>query len=425
MEFITPNDKEIKGYTDSERIQNAINLAIERNINVVIIPEFNMCGDDVWIIDQAILLPSNITIYLDNAHLLTPKDAYCNFFRNSNFYEDIGKTKDGEQTNIKIIGIGEALLDGGEYNELSESNGLKDGRPSIKNNCMILMNNVKNVEIKNLKTRHHRWWAFCFSYSNNVHISDISFWSDYAYRNEKGERCTDRTAVKEYECYVKNGDGIDLRNGCHDFLIENISGRTEDDSVALTTLQGSWHDFFVEGQDDDIHDVTIRHLHTDCLDCGNIRLTCADGNQIYNVTMDDIVDTSPIDAPYHSMGTIKINDSYYHYTRISKLGEMRNIKISNVHSRSFSAVRLEQTAQNIILENVIQHYPEGHILAHFKGYGYLWENNGPFDYENIDIINCRYECEKKTEALKFEKCNLKNINIKDCEKDFYLLADNK
>lgn len=404
---------EVTGASDSERIQKAVNLARQKGINAITIPRLNSDGRNYYEITKAIRLPSDMTVYLDNCRLVTPKEATCNFFCNETYNTSEETDPEKEQHDINIIGIGNALLDGGEYNGLSESNSGKDGRPSIRENSMLMFTNCRNITIKNIKMRRHRWWAFCFAYCNHVHISDIDFQADFTYVDENGVRRFDRTAREEYECYVKNADGIDLRNGCNYFTIENITGKTEDDSIALTTLQGSWHDKFVKGKDDDIHDVVIKNIQTDCLACGNIRLTCADGNKVYNIVIDGVHDMAEKGCGYASGGTIKINDSYYRYNRISKLGEMYNISINNVFSKSkVAAVMFQQTANNVSINNVFMENPYAPAVLHHKGYGYLRDNNGPFDYENVSISNVFYSEPPKTEyAIDLRNCNAKNVRI--------------
>ena len=44
--------------------------------------------------------------------------------------------------------------------------------------------------------------------------------------------------VDGMEEYLLNQDGIDLRQGCHCITIENITGYTGDDLIALTTIGG-------------------------------------------------------------------------------------------------------------------------------------------------------------------------------------------
>lgn len=404
---------EVTGASDSERIQKAVNLARQKGINAITIPRLNSNGRNYYEITKAIRLPSDMTVYLDNCRLVTPKEAACNFFCNETYNTSEETDPEKEQHDINIIGIGNALLDGGEYNGLSESNSDKDGRPNIRENSMLMFTNCRNITIKNIKTRRHRWWAFCFAYCNHVHISDIDFQADFTYVDENGIRRFDRTAREEYECYVKNADGIDLRNGCNYFTIENITGKTEDDSIALTTLQGSWHNKFVKGKDDDIHDVVIKNIQTDCLACGNIRLTCADGNKVYNVVIDGVYDMAEKGCGYASGGTIKINDSYYRYKRISKLGEMYNISINNVFSKSkVAAVMFQQTANNVSINNVFMENPSAPAVLHHKGYGYLRGNNGPFDYNDVSISNIFYSEPLKTEyAIDFRNCNAKNVRV--------------
>ena len=418
VRYITPNDDQVVGTTDVERINNAIRLAKEQKVNCVLIPRLTLDKRDVWEIDETIILPSDITVYLDDCILRTPKTAVCNIFRNENFYDQSTYTMEGEQHDINIIGLGSATLDGGEYNGVSETTGGKNGLPSIINNSMIMMSNVRDVKIKNLKIKRHRWWAICFLYARKVHVCGIDYEADLTYVDENGIRRFDRTALKEYEAYVKNADGIDLRNGCHDFLIENITGLTEDDSVALTTLQGWCKDYFVEGKDNDIHDVIIKDVATDCFACGNVRLTCADGNKIYNISMDGIYDRAPLGCGYVSGGTVKINDSYYCRIRHAKAGELYNISINNVVCSGQCAVRLEQTGKNITINNVFVQKPQGYAVAHFPGYGYLKDNNGPFEYENIFINNVMYAQPPEVDfAIKFENCVAKNVKVGAVAKD--------
>lgn len=59
-------------------------------------------------------------------------------------------------------------------------------------------------------------------------------------------------------------DGIDLRMGCHDFEIENITGRTGDDTIALTAIAGVMETAaIVDGRSGDIRNVKIRNVLSD------------------------------------------------------------------------------------------------------------------------------------------------------------------
>ena len=80
-----------------------------------------------YIIDTAILIPSNFTLILADCHLRLAEGVYSNMFVNEHHDTALGKTTDGTDTNISIIGRGKAILDGGEYNGLSERNHMQDG----------------------------------------------------------------------------------------------------------------------------------------------------------------------------------------------------------------------------------------------------------------------------------------------------------
>ena len=114
--FVTPNDSGIMGASDSESIQNAVDFASKKGLKVVIPRKNFRTGKAEWSIDKSILLPSHITIILDNCYVRQADDTFCNVFRNANA-GIVGK--DGaksEQCDIKIIGEGYPILDGGKTN---------------------------------------------------------------------------------------------------------------------------------------------------------------------------------------------------------------------------------------------------------------------------------------------------------------------
>ena len=103
---------EVTGGSDSERIQNAVNLAKEKGVNAITIPRLNSNGKDYYEITKAVRLPSDMTVYLDNCRLVTPKEVACNFFCNETYNTPDETDPEKEQHDINIIGIGNALLDG-------------------------------------------------------------------------------------------------------------------------------------------------------------------------------------------------------------------------------------------------------------------------------------------------------------------------
>ena len=112
-QYISANEKRFFEKTDSRTIQNAVDEAAKGDIRIVRIPhKCARTGKCEWMIDEPILLPSNITIILDDCHLTLVKDVYSNIFRNKNMYTDISNKPEGRQHGIRIIGVGDAILDG-------------------------------------------------------------------------------------------------------------------------------------------------------------------------------------------------------------------------------------------------------------------------------------------------------------------------
>ena len=111
-------------------------------------------------IDKPVRIPSDFTLILDNCHLRLADGSFTNIFVNEHLGTEIGKTVAGRDKNIKIIGRGEAILDGGKYNGLSEKTHMTDGYPEIWNNNMILFANVEGFEVRHIYAKEQRWWAF-------------------------------------------------------------------------------------------------------------------------------------------------------------------------------------------------------------------------------------------------------------------------
>ncbi|MDD2475003.1 MAG: glycosyl hydrolase family 28 protein [Dysgonamonadaceae bacterium] len=235
---ITPN--QFKG-SDTQRIQAAVDEAASVNGKVVI-PTNNSNGSDVWLLDSAILLPSNTTIILDNCTIQLSDRCRDNMFRSKNV--GIGITDPKWVKNIRIIGIGDVLLRGADNPRatgdgarvlVSEkqpgrvSYGSDAGKEGIKQkgdwrNIMILMAYVDGFKLKNVNIKQAHAWAVSHERVLNAEISDITFDSPQ-YQNINGK-----------EVFVANRDGINLRHGCKYFRINNITGVNGDDLIALSTL---------------------------------------------------------------------------------------------------------------------------------------------------------------------------------------------
>jgi hypothetical protein len=236
--------------------------------------------------------------------------VFCNIFRNEKCYDTENRTRENADKNIKIIGLGRAILDGGEYNGLSERNHSKDGMPHIYNNNTLLFSNVEGFEICNIKFVNQRYWAMNFIFCRNGVISNIDFLSDYTRIDKDGNRVVGLDRAERLSPYVKNADGIDLRVGCHDIIIENVTGFTEDDTVALTALpnENSMR-FAVKKEPMDIYNVSIKNIQTSAF-CSNVRLLNQGSSKIYNILIDGVQDASGDGKYYVGRGSagVRIGD---------------------------------------------------------------------------------------------------------------------
>jgi hypothetical protein len=159
------------------------------------------------------------------------------------------------------------------------------------------------------------------------------------------------------DCYsevlVKNADGIDLRQGCRNIEIRNITGFCEDDSVALTCLNGSMEQSFaVKGLSPELCRVTVENVKTAAY-CSNVRLLSQGGMILHDILVDGVEDTSE-DCPYLDYGVYGVNlgDVHMYGSRHSVSGETYNITLRNIRHRGVAAVRLAGVIDNLVLENI-------------------------------------------------------------------------
>jgi hypothetical protein len=357
--FVDPND--FSAQTDCGNIQAAVDEAVRTGCNHVVIPAYNRrTGKYLWEIHETIKLPSHIYIEIDNAHLRMADGVMCRMFQNSNAATVLAGKPEGMQEDIIIQGRGRALLDGGVHNGLREDTAGKDGMPNIFNNLTIYLHNVVNFKIDGLTIRDQRWWAIAFAFASQGIVSNIRF------------EITDKSWRKGHPLNPdhpwRNQDGIDLRVGCHDIQIFNITGETCDDVVALTALaeQGTnmkrFEDIYhCHHLSSDIYNVSIRNINAFNNHCAIIRLLCHFGNKIFNISIDEIIDATPIDHPVavedgqRTACCVKVGENGYH-RNIPELGckhgDLSNIRISNVYSNALTAVNLNCTARDVIIRDI-------------------------------------------------------------------------
>lgn len=306
-----------------------------------------------WEVDEAIRLPSDFTLILENCHLRQADDCFDNIFVNEHHGTDLGRTREGCDRNISILGRGEAILDGGTYNGLSEKTQGQNGLPPIWKNNQILFTNVDGFKIAGLCCRNQRWWALNFIYCANGYIGDIDFCANDTGIDGNGCEYHGLKRDKYAEVLVKNADGVDLRQGCHDIVIENLTGFTEDDSVALTALNGRLERAFaVEGLSSDLCRVEIRNIRTAAF-CSNVRLLNQGDVDLHDILIDGVEDMSAT-SPYmdHGHYAIRVGDTRLYGTRHATEDETYNIAIRNVRGGGKHVIALAGAMKNLTMYGI-------------------------------------------------------------------------
>lgn len=325
--LISPNDAVCKSSSDSQAIQNAVDLAVQSGVRRVVIPRVNArTGQAEWRVDRAVLLPSNIEIVLDNCLIRQEDGSMDNVFRNANVYTALGTSSEGEQENIVIRGVGTAVIDGGTPNGLTESTSLKEGRPHIIWNNTILLHNVRNFVLENFTIRNQRWWAINLIFARDGRLSNLTF------------QAMDN---------IPNQDGIDLRVGCHDILIENVFGQGGDDLIALSGFAGFevTPQFGVADRDRDIYNVIVRNVVGTSVTKAIVALRNHDGIGLRNVHISGVYDTSGDERGNMPYAAVRIGQKWFYKKRMSTLGETRGIYVSDVHAAHGVGVMVNVTLE--------------------------------------------------------------------------------
>ena len=307
--IITPN--QFKG-SDIERIRSAIEAA-KATTGKVLIPSLNSNGTNLWLLDSAILVPGDMTIILDNCVVQLSDQCRDNMFRSDNV--GMGITDPVRIENINIIGMGNVTLKGannpratgdgartltlnpaeekekGNWRVSYGSDAGKEGKKQKGDwrNIMILMAHVDGFKLKNINIENSHAWAVSFERVKNADISDI--------RINNPEEIN----IGGKKVLVSNKDGINLRHGCKYFRINNISGRTGDDFIALSSLDtgaeghdnGNINSTMVtsrkwKGPEDDTEEVVISNITCQTKYRG-LAIRASDSASIHDVYIDGLI----------------------------------------------------------------------------------------------------------------------------------------
>ncbi len=378
--FITPN--EFEG-TDVKRINQAIEAATAAGCRAVI-PRVNLVDGqrrDTWLIDSAILLLNDTTLELDNCHIKLSDRCRDNFMRSANCGSGITDIQPIQ--NIHIRGIGHVVLEGADRPRATGDSGKTLGTKTFGTdagvegesqlgdwrNIGILLAFVEHFSIENITVKDSHCWAISLERCAHGTLRDIDFASS-------GYKMIDDTRQT-----ILNQDGIDLRMGCHDILIDNITGYTGDDLVALTAIPradvpaGSVASTMVSaGEDrgqglDDIRHIIVRNVKGYCRGRHHIvRLLNTSGVKMHDILVDGLIDTSPDDL--RCKAAVKIGDHSYG-GGVAPLGDTYRIIVSNVTSQSQHTILIGGSLADSILTNLIRHGSPGDAVTIEAGAEYI------------------------------------------------------
>lgn len=236
-EYVTPNQFE-KG-TQTQRIQKAIDQA-KRSTGKVMIPRYDAVEKTtVWLLDNALLLPGDIELELNNCLLKLSNKCRDNFIRSAN--AGLGIAVVTPLKNIRIIGKGNVLLEGaanpratGDHNKTLSASPVSFGQ-SYGSDAGKAGENQKGG------WRNH---AIILAHVDVFEVSGITL-KDYHAHGLVLERCTNGVVknitfnVRQAVCIaginrpVLNQDGLGIRFGCHNIIIENCRGNSGDDFINI------------------------------------------------------------------------------------------------------------------------------------------------------------------------------------------------
>lgn len=218
----------------------------------------------VFLLDKSIKIPSNTTIYIKNAKIKMADESYDNFFRNSDFVNG--------NLNVNIIGQGHAVLDGNSANNDDEyaTYGGKQEENSYKY-VGIIFSGVNGFRISGLKMVDNSHYGILLhkshgSVDSKAIISDI-------YLN--------------YYTLLKNQDGIDMANGCHDIDFSDIRGYTGDDwRMFFAGVVGDFVPQLTDWNVGDVYNITAEgDIVFNSLYGSICPVICGSGNKVHDVSI--------------------------------------------------------------------------------------------------------------------------------------------
>jgi len=278
--------------SDARAIQQAIDLAKREGLNRTRVPRFNQRKNVCfWQIDTPIFLPEHFVLEIDNAELIF----------------------EGEGAFV-LSGTDGALC---EYTKLCGTG----------NATLIKEEGAFGTPVLSLL------------YCKQCAVSGLILKS-----NTDGIVCTHTTQSRFYDLVFESlgekASGIVLKDDCNNITVEQISGKTNGNTVELIASPYST-----------VRDILIKNIRTDCKEFANVVLSCSEDGFIRNVTVESVFDLSEVGAVVRPRAAVVVGSAVSGYEP-PQMGRVRNLMVRNVVTRAVNAVELCNTVQDITISDI-------------------------------------------------------------------------
>lgn len=280
--------------------------------------------------------------------------------------------------NVRIIGVGNnRLIEGPDVNYVinhpTYGNQAAVGDYYGIRTHQIDLTMCSNFEIANLSFTKTRGWCLNFDFCDHGKIHDLHISSN-----------------------VKNGDGVDIRTGCHDIEIYNVNGDTSDDLLAIngsttrtatgstsslpylygSEASGKMRPYFLDRRRFDIHDINAHDCQYQRVvaNVGCVMIVVAQkGTRVYNINLDNLTEISTLAGKINIfLGSFR--DSNNTYTD----GDVHNVRINRAHSTTSNAcITANKVCRNVwvnkcvadnnVLGEIIDHNTNGFTFTNSVG----------------------------------------------------------
>ena len=392
--------------SDSERINAAVRDAHKFGGRVRISRRKPDAASDrdFWLLDSAILVQGDTVLVISNCRIKLSDQARDNWIRSANCM--IGQPEVEWISGVHIVGEGTAVLEGADHPRatgdgskilrtnkfgmrvvkdgkvIRETYGTDEGKEGERQygdwrNVGILLARVKNFSIRNLTLKRAHCWAVSLEYCRQGQVSGLNFEAD------------ENPVIDGQKVTWLNQDGLDLRNGCRDITIENITGHSGDDLIALTAIGSkprpagqivSTH--FCGGDPDireqDVFNISIRNIRG--YSAGGymiVRFLNQCGVRMHDIMLDGALDTSPEGHVCHA--AVKLGD--VNYGGPAQVGETARFKINNIQTRARYAIVLGAPLADSMIGNILMF--RSRRKSELIGY-----HGGRHEFKNVVFNNC-------------------------------------